>query len=326
MPAMSQERKPRIQQRLDQIDQFVDWQALLDSVEVIDQTKNGRGGRPRLPALRMLKILFLQQLYNLSDPETEDQLLDRRSFRHFAGIETDKDVPDFSRIWRFKQALIEHQLLDRFFEQILDQLDQDGLILRQGTIIDAQIIVSSNRPLSKKRREKLEEKQAAGDPVSQIDLEAQSTKKRGKYYFGYKGHIGVDVGSKLIRRHAFTSANVHDSQEKLFLGDEQAQFGDKAYANEQDKRAARSKGIYYGVLDKGKRNHPLSKKQKKRNRKHSRVRAQVEHPFAHLRCKLDYREARCKSLSRNRLVFTFNCLLYNIERGLYLLKQQQACA
>jgi len=102
---MSQERKPRIQQRLDQIDQFVDWQALLDSVQVIDQTKNGRGGRPRLPALRMLKILFLQQLYNLSDPEIEDQLLDRRSFRRFADIETDKDVPDFSSIWRFKQAV-----------------------------------------------------------------------------------------------------------------------------------------------------------------------------------------------------------------------------
>lgn len=321
---MSQERKPRIQQRLDDIERFVDWQALLDLVKIIDQTKTGRGGRPRMPALRMIKILFLQQLYNLSDPETEDQLLDRRSFRRFVGIDDDKQVPVFSTLWRFKQALIEHHLLDQIFDQILEGLDQDGLILRQGTIVDAQIIVSTNRPLSKKRREELEQKQADGEPVSQIDLDAHSTKKRGKYYFGYKGHIGVDVGSKLIRKHAFTPANVHDSQEKLFCGDEQAQFGDKAYANEEDKRAARSKGIYYGVLDKGKRNHPLSKKQKKRNRKHSRVRAQVEHPFAHLRCKLGYREARCKSHARNQLVFTFNCLLYNIERGLYLLKRRQA--
>lgn len=321
---MSQERKPRIQQRLDDIDQFVDWQALLDLVKVIDQTQSGRGGRPRMPALRMLKILFLQQLYNLSDPETEDQLLDRRSFRGFVGIDDDHEVPVFSTIWRFKQALITHHLLDRIFDQILDGLDQDGLILRQGTIIDAQIIVSSNRPLSKNRREELEQKQADGESVSQIDLDAHSTKKRGKYYFGYKGHIGVDVGSKLIRKQAFTPANVHDSQEKLFLGDERAHFGDKAYANEEDKRAARANGIYYGVLDKGKRNHPLSKKQKKRNRKHSSVRAQVEHPFAYFRCKLGCREARCKTRLRNQLVFTFNCLLYNIERGLYLLKRRQA--
>ena len=321
---MGQARKPRIQQRLDNIDRFVDWQTLLDSVQVIDQTQSGRGGRPRLPALRMLKILFLQQLYNLSDPETEDQLLDRRSFRHFVGIETDKDVPDFSTIWRFKQALIKHQVLDRIFDQVLDQLDQAGLLLRQGTIIDAQIVTSSTRPLSKKRREELEEKQAGGQSTSQIDLEAQSTKKRGKYYFGYKGHIGVDVGSKLIRKHAFTPANVHDSQEKLFCGDERARFGDKAYANGEDKRAARAEGVFYGVLDKGKRNHRLSKKQKRRNRKLSRVRAQVEHPFAHMQTKLGYRVARCKSRLGNQLVFVFNCLLYNIERGLYLLKQQNA--
>ena len=325
MPTPKQ-RRPRIQQRLDDIDQFVEWLALVDHVKVIDKTQTRHGGRPRLPALRMIKILFLQHLYNLSDPEMEDQLLDRRSFRRFVGIEQDKDVPNFSTIWRFKEALIKHQLLDGLFDKILDQLDRDGLILRQGTIVDAQIIVSSNRPLSKNRRDELEQKQAAGEPVSQIDLAAQSTKKRGMYYFGYKGHIGLDVGSKLIRKQAFTPANVHDSQEKLFCGDEKAQFGDKAYANEADKRAARSNGVYYGVLDKGKRNHPLSKKQKRRNRKHSRVRAQVEHPFAHLRCKLGYRTARCKTRVRNALVFTVNCLLYNIERGLYLIKRKQAWA
>ena len=320
----SKQRQARIQQRLDDLDRFVDWPRLVAHVKAIDKTQTGQGGRPRLPALRMIKILFLQHLYNLSDPEIEDQLLDRLSFRRFVGIEDDDEVPNFSTIWRFKEALIKHQLLDGLFDQILAQLDDQGLVLRQGTIVDATIIASSQRPLSQKRRDELEEKQAKGERLSQVDMEAHSTEKRGKKYFGYKGHIGLDVGSKLIRRQDFTPANVHDSQRKLFSGDERARFGDKAYANQADKRQARAAGVYYGVLDKGKRNHPLSKKQKRRNRKLSRIRAQVEHPFAHLQTKLGYLAARCKTRVRNGLVFMFNCMLYNIERGIYLLKQQQA--
>ena len=235
-------------------------------------------------------------------------------------------MPNFSTIWRFKEALIAHQLLDGLFEEILAQLDNRGLVLRQGTIVDATIITSASRPLSQKRRDELEERQAKGEPLSQLDMQARSTEKRGKHYFGYKGHIGLDVGSKLIRRHAFTPAHVHDSQRKLFCGDERARFGDKAYATQEDKRQARAEGVYYGVLDKGKRNHPLSKKQKKRNRKLSRIRAQVEHPFAYLQTKVGYVRARCKTLVRNGLVFTFNSMVYNIERSLYLLKQQQAWA
>lgn len=325
MPSTKQ-RRPRIQQRLEDLDRFVEWTRLVDLVKVIDKSQTSQGGRPRLPALRMIKILFLQHLYNLSNPEMEDQLLDRLSFRRFVGIEDDEEVPNFSTIWRFKEALIAHQLLDGLFDEILAQLDRQGLILRQGTIVDATIIASSQRPLSQKRRAELEGKQAQGEPLSQLDMEARSTEKRGKKYFGYKGHIGLDVGSKLIRRQDFTPANVHDSQRKLFSDDERARLGDKAYALEEDKRQARAAGVYYGVLDKGKRNHPLSKKQKKRNRKLSRVRAQVEHPFAYLQTKLGYVVARCKTLARNGLVFSFNCMLYNLERGLYLLKRQKAWA
>lgn len=327
---MSQERKPRISQKLDDINRFIDWGALGKQVEVIDKSGGKKGGRPRYPVIKMLKIVFLQHLYNLSDPELEDQLLDRRSFRAFVGIGSDEEVPDYSTVWIFKDKLMKHEVLDTLFESIIVQLESKHLILKKGTIVDATIISSSNRPLSNKKRAELETKRQEDEAsVSQLDLDAHSTAKGGKKTFGYKGHIGVDVGSKLIRKRAFTAANVHDSQVKLFCGDERARFGDKAYGNRQDKRDCRAEGIFYGVLDKATRRRNLSTKQRKRNGCLSRVRSAVEHPFAYMADKLDYDQAVAKTRPRNQLRFGFNCLLYNVMRGIYLLKQRgqwAACA
>ena len=271
----------------------------------------------------MLRILFLQYMDNLSDPETEDQVLDRRSFRDFAGIKEDSDVPDFSTLWRFRDALQTEGVLDQLFSLVEQWLAARQLLLKRGTIVDARLVNSSNRPLSQAQREKYEAQAERGELSSQIDLEARSTKKRGKWFFGYKGHVGVDVGSKLIRKRVFTAANVHDSQVKaqLFVGDEQSRLGDSAYSCDEDKRRARSQGIGYHILDKARRNHPLSPKQKKRNRRLSAIRAQVEHPFACMH-RHGYTQARAKSKAANQAHFDMNCILYNVRRAVFLLKRQ----
>ena len=164
-------------------------------------------------------MLFLQYAFNLSDEELEDQLIDRLSFQQFVGLSYDEEIPDFTTIWKFKEALIRQDLMDQIFESIVGRIEANGLLLKKGTIVDATIIKSGNRPLSRKRREELEK-----EPNSQIDLGAQSTAKNGKKYFGYKGHIGIDAESKIIRKRTFTPANVHDSQEmeNVLSGDEQS--------------------------------------------------------------------------------------------------------
>jgi IS5 family transposase len=246
-------------QRLNDIGRFTDWNEIEKRVSVIDKTKSGKGGRPRYPLLWMVKMLFIQFLYNLSDPELEDQMIDRLSFQEFVGITAQTEIPDFSSVWRFKEALIRHKLLDQFFDTIVSQLEAKGLILKKGTVVDATIIASQNRPLSKAHREELEK-----NPSSQIDTDAQSTQKNGKQYFGYKGHIGVDVESKIIRTRAYTPANEHDitQVDTLYSGDERSRWGDKAYSKQEHKRASRREGIFCGVLNKATRNHPLSTKQK----------------------------------------------------------------
>ena len=306
---------------LSEIDAVVEWGKLVKIVSVLDKTREGKGGRRPIDFEIKLKMLFLQSTFNLSDEELEDQVIDRLSFQRFAGISFDEEIPDFTTIWKFKEALVKAGLMDAIFASIDGQMESRGLILKKGTLVDAIIIHSANRPLSKKRREELE-----AEPSTQIDTDAQSTEKNGKKHFGYKGHIGVDAESKIIRKRTFTPANVHDSQEleNVLSGDEKSVFADKAYANQKHKRAARALGIYYGTLEKAARNHPLSKRQKKRNKQKSRVRAAVEHPFAFMRKKLKVTVLAAKNKLRNALRFDMSCIIYNVCRASFLLKRPAA--
>jgi IS5 family transposase len=296
---------------------LVDWDALVKVVSVLDKTREGKGGRPPISFEIKLKMLFLQYTFNLSDEELEDQLIDRLSFQQFVGLGYDEEIPDFTTIWHFKEGLIKAGLMDEIFSRIIGQIEEKGLILKKGTIVDATIIQSSNRPLSRKKREELEV-----SPSRQIDTEARSTAKNGKKHFGYKGHIGVDAESKIIRKRTFTPANVHDSREfeNVVSGDEQSVWADKAYPRQEDKRAARKSGFYYGILDKATRGKKLSTKQQKRNRQKSKVRASVEHPFAFFRKKLKVTFAAAKTKLRNALRFDMWCIIYNVSRASFLLK------
>lgn len=317
--AIADKRKPsRISIKLEKINKIVNWEDILEVVRVVDRTDKLKGGAPHKDLLVKVKMIFLQYLYNLSDPELEDQVNDRLSFQKFVGIGFTTTIPDYTTIWRFRERLIEEKINDKLFDKILGYIDGKGLLLKKGTIIDATIIESSNRPLSKKKRKELEEK-----PSSQIDTDAESTKKRGKYYFGHKGHIGTDVGSKIIRKRDFSSAKPHDSnyKDKLLSGDEQAIFGDSAYLNKKDKQQCRKEGIYYGILDKATRSKKLSNTQKKRNKKRSRIRSAVEHPFGYMKEKLNYKKAVAKTKQRNRFRFDMNCIIYNILRANYLLER-----
>lgn len=302
----------RSTRRLQQIDEWLDWQPLYEIGRRIDKT-GPTGGQPRKPVRWMIRGLFLQYLYQLSDPQLEDQLIDRLSFRRFVGLPLDQSVPDFTTFWRFREALASQGLVAELFEQINRQLEAKGLFLKQGTVVDASIIESSNRPLSDKKRSELD-----SEPSSQIDTDADSTKKGGRYYFGYKGHIGVDIGSKLIRKVHFTPASPHDSTvlEELISEDERSLFGDKAYGRESLKQIAREHGWYYGILDKAKRDAPLSGSQKKRNTRHQRVRAQVEHPFAAIKDRYGMRWARAKTNLRNEARFIMATICWNIERSI----------
>lgn len=318
--SMSRRKKvSRAVRTLDEIGKMVDWDALVEVVAGLDRTRDGKGGRPPISFKVKLKMLFLQYTFNLLDEELEDQLIDRMSFQQFVGLGYDEEIPDFTTFWHFKEALARNTLMDLVFESIISQIESRGLILKRGTIVDATIIPSGNQPLSRAKREKLE-----SEPSRQIDTDARSTAKGGKKHFGYKGHIGIDAGSKVIRKRTFTPAHVNDIRElhNLLSGDEQSVFGDKNYRKRTDKIAARELGIYYGMLDQRARGKQLTKRQLKRNKQKSRVRAAVEHPFAFMKGKLKAGVLRARNKKRNSLRFDMWCIVYNVLRASYLIRHQ----
>ena len=141
---------------LAKISVLVNWSEFAAIVSVLDKTQTGKGGRPPIDFEVKLKMLFLQYTFNLSDEELEDQLIDRLSFQQFTGLSYNEEIPDFTTIWHFKEALIKQQLMDKIFVAIVSQIEKHGLILKKRTMVDARIIESSTRPLSNKNREKLD--------------------------------------------------------------------------------------------------------------------------------------------------------------------------
>ena len=150
----SSRKKTRSQLKLEKLNALIDWRLILELVKSCFP-KSRQGGRPPKDLGIKTRMLFLQHLYNLSDPELEDQLNDRLSFQRFCGIPLSEEVIDFTTFWRFKERLAEQGLPSLIFEQINAHLEDKGLFVKQGTIVDASIIASSGRPLSDKKREEL---------------------------------------------------------------------------------------------------------------------------------------------------------------------------
>jgi IS5 family transposase len=205
------------------MDAVIPWTRLLGLIEP-HYPKAGNGTQP-MPMERMLRIYFMQNWFNLSDPAAEDALYDSESMRRFAGIELTEDaVPDESTILRFRHLLEQHKLTERIFNQIRALLAQKRLLLKSGTIVDATIIAA---PPSTKNAE------GAKDP------EMHQTKKGKDWHFGMKAHIGTDRRG-IVHSLSTTAANVHDSTQisKLLHGQEREVFGDQAYWNEAHRQSA----------------------------------------------------------------------------------------
>ncbi len=293
---------------LAEMDAVVPWATLLGLIEP-HYPKAGNGRRP-YPVAVMLRIYFLQQWYQLSDPGAEEALYDIQSMRAFAGLELGRDaIPDETTILNFRHLLEANDLTKAIFEAVSAHLEDKGALLRGGTIMDATLIAAS--PSTKNKSGKR-------------DPEMSQSKKGNQWYFGMKAHIGVDARSGLVHTAGVTTGKVHDAKVmgNLIREDDRAVFADKGYVNEKKKRAARAAGVFWGVKEKPKAGRSLSSSQKKRNRRHGAIRAKVEHVFRVLKCQFGYRKVRYRGIEKNGAqVFALLALA-----NLYLSRRQLKCA
>lgn len=297
-------KRSRRKDQLAQIDGLIDWSEVSG---LLGRLRSGTTGRPPYPALVLFKALLLQRWYNLSDEALEDALYDRFSFRQFAGLGMEGDIPDASTLCRFRSMLAERSLGEALFTAIGRGLDARGLIVRQGTLIDASLIQAAVA----------EPRKQPGGGASAIDPEAKWAKKGSKATFGYKLHIALDQGSGLVRDVRFTHATVADCTigPDLVQGDEAAVYADMAYDNAAMRHRLADAGIVNAVMARPNRYHALSDQAKARNTAIGRIRGRVEGLFGTL--KRSYRRNRLLyiGLAKNRLDLLLTLLAINLRRA-----------
>lgn len=302
-------------ERLETIERRIDWRAV---DRVLSQLRPGRMGPPSYPALMMFKALVLQQWYGLSDPGLEEALCDRMSFRRFVGLSGDQAAPDHSTLWRFRQALSKTGLDQAAFSAVTAQLDAQGLIVRQGTLIDASLITAQTTPPPPAEGEI--EPGASRLVGSDREPDADWTRRGAARLFGYKVHIAVDKGSGLIRRVFMTPASVNETipADSLILGDEKEVWADKAYDSHARRARLKAMGIKNRICRRGNKHHPQSLWSQRRNRAIALVRGRVETSFAILKRHYHHARARYLTLLRNQADLILACVAMNLRKAITL--------
>ena len=256
--------------------------------------KGERGNKPYDLEL-MLRIYVLQMVYNVADMAVAAEVIDSRAFSEFCGVTSSNQVPNGDTIGRFRNILIQHQMQEKLFDDIVNRLKSRGLMLMKGTIVDSTLIAA---PSSTKNAKK------------ERDPDAHQVKKGNQWYFGYKGHIGVDKDTGLVNKLQTTAANVHDVTKvaELMEGTEEECYGDSGYLGVEKREETiqtndQGQPIRYIICERPsslKKRYSGADYDKALEAEHAKssVRCKVEHVFAVVKGMFHFRKTRWRGLAK----------------------------
>lgn len=275
---------------LDEMNLVVPWTELLSLIA--PHAPRAKTGRPPFELATMLRIHFLQQWFGLSDLAMEEALFETTLYREFAGLSSVERIPDRVSILRFRHMLEEHQLAEQILATVNATLADKGLMLREGTVVDATLIAA---PSSTKNKD------------GERDPEMHQTKKGNQWHFGMKAHIGVDADSGLVHTVVGTAANVNDvtQAKKLVHGEEADVFADAGYQGVAKREEVQDLEVNWHVaMRPGKRraldkSTPMGSILDKLEQTKARIRAKVEHPFRVIKRQFGYVKVKYRGLAKN---------------------------
>ena len=291
-------KKTRRAEFLEEMEQVVPWRKLCTQIEP-HYPKTGNG-RPPVGVERMLRMYFLQQWFNLSDPAVEEALYDSVVMRDFVGIDLGREpAPDETTICKFRHLLEEHGLGGEMLEAVNLHLEGQGVRITTGTIVDATII---HAPSSTKNREQ------------KRDPEMHQTRKGKQWYFGMKAHVGVDSKTKLIHTAVVTPANVADATvlPELLHGEETKVWGDQAYRGQSEVIQQCAPLAQDCTQRRYRYKNQVDEVERAKNRTKSRVRSKVEHVFGVMKLKFGFAKVRYRGLVKNANRVFATCALVNL--------------
>ncbi len=324
-------------QFFDQINILLEWNAI--EKEILRYYSKGFSvdGRPSYSGLLLFKMSLLQTWYGLSDYEVEEKVNDSLSFMQFVGLTIEDDVPDHSVLSRFRTELTKKNAYEKLMNLINKQLEEKGILLKKGAIVDASITDSPRKPRGKKEYEIVEDrkeeeatsqseasKEATLKPVivktqSHVDTQAAWIKKAGKLRYAYKKHVATDEQG-LVRAIITTSANESDMNH---LEDVVAKAGlekgsrvraDKGYSSKDNRKYLKEKGLKDGIMHKALKNKPLTNHQARFNKLVSKVRYKVERTFGSITRWFKASIARYVGQAKTHTQHIMEAIAYNLYR------------
>lgn len=278
-------RKSRRELFLEEMERVVPWTELEALVE--PHYPRGENGRPPVGLEIMLRIYFVQQWFNLSDPGVEEALYDSASLRRFVGVDLGRaPAPDETTVCKFRRLLEQHELGGAMLDAVNHHLASKGIRITTGTIVDATII---HAPSSTKNQ------------TQERDPEMHQTRKGNQWYFGLKAHIGVDSKEGIVHSVCTTAASVADKHllADLLHGEERKVWGDGAYQGQGEAIRTAAPHAQDMTCRRTKYKNYVDQLQRKKNRVKSKVRARVEHPFRILKRIFGFDKVRYRGLAKN---------------------------
>lgn len=329
---------------LERLSQLVDFEIFRSDLDrALDYRSGAQGGRPPLDPVMMFKVLVLQALYGLSDPQAEYQIMDRRTFGRFLGLDDGDPIPDETTIWRFREALTKAGAIRILFDRFDAHLKESGYLAMGGQIVDASIVQAPRQRMRYEEKETIKR----GDipdawrqqprKLAQKDRDARWTVKYSKAkagsgkscsrpvdlaipLFGYKDHISIDRGHGFIRKYEVSDASRYDGHELERLIDEDNTasdiWGDTAYGSKANRKALANRGLKADIHTKKPKGRPMNEQERKANSRRSKIRAFVEHPFAHMKGPMGL-FVRTIGLARAKTKIGMTNLAYNFRRYMF---------
>ncbi|EGU35074.1 IS5 family transposase [Vibrio scophthalmi] len=310
----SKRRQTRKEIFLSRMDNLLPWSQLFEVIEPF-YPKAGNGRRP-YPLETMFRIHCMQQWYCLGDEATEDALYEIASMRQFARLSLDKAIPDRTTIMNFRHLLEKYKLTRKLFETVNQWLSDCGVMMTQGTLVDATII---RAPSSTKNKN------------NERDPEMHQTKKGNEWYFGMKAHIGVDAKSGITHTLVTTAANEHDLNQlhNLLHGEEEFVSGDAGYQGAQNREELKDTDVEW-LIAKRPGKIRVMKKHPRKNKTminieylKASIRAKVEHPFRVIKSQFGFTKARYKGLMKNDSQLAMLFTLANVFKVDQMLRRQE---
>ena len=320
----------RLNDPLEALEKYVDFELFRPVLTSVFKREQGvRGAKPYDPVM-MFKILILQRLYKLSDQQVEFQVTDRMSFTRFLGLRIGEAIPDYSTVWRFREALTEAGVVKQLFEEFGAHLAQRGVLSQEGMIVDASFVEVPRQRNTRDENALIKEgkvpEEWAGQPAKQAqkDVDARWTKKNEQTYFGYKDHVRTDAGSGVIVDYTVTDAAVHDSQvlwDLVGARDRgQKLWADSAYKSAQTDERLASLGIESHIHEKGTSVRALDDTQRRHNREKSKIRCLIEHVFGFMENSMNGPELEYIGIERITTGIGLANLTYNLCRFVQLIR------